>query len=105
MEEVLEDKYSILYYSDGVLHRTNGPAIECKNGSKAWYVNGKPHREDGPAVIFLNGVQEWYLHGMKMTEWEWKKAVGIICDHPEFSRYTADYGKIGCYKCGQIFNA
>jgi hypothetical protein len=27
-----------------------GPAIERRDGDKAWYLNGKWHREDGPAV-------------------------------------------------------
>ena len=27
--------------SDGELHRTVGPTLECANGDKHWYINGK----------------------------------------------------------------
>jgi hypothetical protein len=48
------------------LHRTDGPAIECANGSKSWYLNGKRHRTDGPAIEWANGdttERSWYLNG------------------------------------------
>jgi hypothetical protein len=53
----------IKWYLNGKLHRTEGPAIECTNGTKAWYLNGKRHREDGPAVEYANGDKEWFLNG------------------------------------------
>jgi hypothetical protein len=30
-----------LWFKDGLLHRTNGPAIECKSGQKLWLLEGK----------------------------------------------------------------
>ncbi len=29
------------WYQNRLLHRLDGPAVECLNGSKAWYKNGK----------------------------------------------------------------
>ena len=65
------DKY---YYSDNTisskmsfkktLHRVDGPAIECENGSKWWYFNGVLHRENGPAIEWSNGDKTWFKHGL-----------------------------------------
>ena len=49
--------------SQGKLHRDDGTAIECVNGTKWWYINGLRHREDGPAVILENGYVLWYIEG------------------------------------------
>ena len=64
----MKDKF---YYKDGTtssepktskqLHRENGPAVECTNGTKSWYVDGKQHREDGPACEYANGDKIWYI--------------------------------------------
>jgi hypothetical protein len=57
-----------LYYSDRemkILHREDGPAVECANGNKWWFLNGKVHRENAPAVIRANGDKEWFLHGKR----------------------------------------
>jgi len=50
--------------SEGKLHRTDGPAVECSNGTKYWYVNNMCHRLDGPAIEFSNGTQYWYVNDM-----------------------------------------
>jgi hypothetical protein len=47
---------------DGQLHRTDGPAVECIDGSKEWFINWKRHRVDGPAIELLNGFKAWYQH-------------------------------------------
>ena len=49
------------YYVNGILHREDGPAIECNYGDKFWYKNGKRHREEGPAVEWCDGDKEWWL--------------------------------------------
>ena len=36
------DAYKV-WYLNGNLHRTDGPAIECANGDKEWCLNGKYH--------------------------------------------------------------
>lgn len=51
------------WYWNGKLHREDGPATECGNGYKAWFLNGQRHREDGPAIEYANGITEWYLNG------------------------------------------
>ena len=51
------------YYSNGLLHRLDGPAVVRSNGSKEWYKEGKLHRLDGPACEFFDGTKYWYFEG------------------------------------------
>ena len=55
------DKY--WHNANGQFHRTNGPALEYADGTKAWYVNGEQHRTDGPARVWADGTKEWYVNG------------------------------------------
>jgi hypothetical protein len=48
-----------------ILHREDGPAVECEDGTKYWYINGKRHREDGPAVEHADGDKFWFLDGKR----------------------------------------
>jgi len=54
-------------------HREDGPAVECKDGSKYWYRNDLRHREDGPAIEFSSGTKAWYLDGVEYKEREFNK--------------------------------
>ncbi len=56
------------YNKKGEYHRTDGPAVIWKDGTKIWFVNGKRHREDGPAVEYKNGDKWWYLNGVIHTQ-------------------------------------
>jgi hypothetical protein len=56
---------------EGQLHRTDGPAFEYVNGTKAWWLNGQLHRTDGPAVESPNGAKSWYLNGQLLTFDAW----------------------------------
>ena len=56
------------YRMNGLLHREDGPAVECANGDKEWWINGKRHREDGPAVEYANGDKEWWINGKRHRE-------------------------------------
>jgi hypothetical protein len=56
------------WYLNGVLHREDGPAVECLNGTREWYLNGKRHRTDGPAIEYPSGKCYWYLNGEQVTE-------------------------------------
>lgn len=58
---------------NGLLHRTDGPAVEWANGDRGWYQNGKLHRTDGPAVEWANGVREWWIESKPLTEEEFNK--------------------------------
>lgn len=55
------------WFTNGLLHREDGPAVEGRLG-RAWYRKGKKHREDGPAVEWADGRNEWYRHGEELTE-------------------------------------
>ena len=84
-DEIREtDKGAREYYSRGVLHRADGPAVEHKNGDKEWYIDGMRHRVDGPAVEFAKGGREWWVKAIKMTEDEhihfrhWQKQRDIL---------------------------
>ncbi len=48
---------------DGVLHRTDGPAVTWPDGTLEWWQHGKVHREDGPAYVHPDGTEAWYLNG------------------------------------------
>jgi len=56
-----------------LLHRTDGPAREWKDGSKEWWINGQLHREDGPAIEWNDGYKVWYINGEPLTEEEFKR--------------------------------
>jgi hypothetical protein len=52
---------------NGQKHREDGPACECRDGTKFWYRYDKVHREDGPAIIRADGTEFWYLNGEKLN--------------------------------------
>jgi len=57
------------YNSNGERHRDNDlPAVECAHGTKYWYSNGKLHRDNGPAVEYASGFKEWYKNGQQVEE-------------------------------------
>ena len=55
------------WWVNGLLHRTDGPAYNAPDGTQAWWLNGLRHRLDGPAVIWADGRQEWYINGKNIT--------------------------------------
>ena len=61
------------WFLNGKYHREDGPAIERANGDKEWRLNGKLHRKDGAAIEEANGYEEWYLNDKRLTKEEWKK--------------------------------
>jgi hypothetical protein len=54
-----------MWYHNGLLHRTNGPAVEYADGSKRWYQNNQLHRTDGPAIEFIDGTKMWYQNNKR----------------------------------------
>ncbi len=36
-------------------------------GTKIWFEDGKVHRTDGPAVITLDGIDRYYVDGKEIT--------------------------------------
>jgi hypothetical protein len=39
----------------------------CYVGTKIWFEDGLVHRTDGPAVITLDGVDRYYIKGKEIT--------------------------------------
>jgi hypothetical protein len=74
-EVVTEPDGTVKYYSCGVLHRDDGPAVievyPDYNGQerhRSWYRFGMLDRDDGPAVIggrSANGQYEWWRAGVR----------------------------------------
>jgi len=61
------------YYSDKKLtklHREDGPAVVCWDGTKKWFINNNLHREDGPAVVWSGGRESWYLNNINVSQEE-----------------------------------
>ena len=50
------------------------------NGNKSWYLNGKLHREDGPAIECVNGSKYWWLNDEKVTEEEHKRMTSPVVE-------------------------
>ncbi len=71
MEVITKTAESTTYKINDKLHRTDGPAIECKNGDKYYYLDGKRHRTDGPAME-CNNNKEYYLDGVKVEPFKTK---------------------------------
>ena len=63
--EINAGEKRISWYLANQLHRTDGPAIEWADGSRAWWINGKRHRTDGPAHEGANGTREWWINGKR----------------------------------------
>lgn len=61
------------WYRNGKRHRTDGPAVERNNGDRAWWLNGKLHRVDGPAIVYADGTRLWYLNDERYNFREWLK--------------------------------
>jgi len=55
------------WFLNNLLHRKDGPAVECAGGNKEWWINGMLHREDGPAIEYTNGEKFWYLNGERIN--------------------------------------
>ena len=59
---VMEDDGTLVYYLNGERHRDDGPAFIRNDRSEEYYINGLLHREDGPACINKNH-ESYYLNG------------------------------------------
>ena len=66
------------WYQNGQLHRTDGPAVEYYDGRKTWYKDGQFHRTDGPAVECASGRKAWYINGKCLSEDEYNQAVKLL---------------------------
>jgi hypothetical protein len=67
----------------GRAHRTDGPSSSFSNGLKRWCINGKLHREDGPAIVYADGTKDWYLHD-KQIPYAFTSLQDLMDNHPEY---------------------
>ncbi len=94
------DSYNnVCYIKNGKLHRENGPAVECADGTKSWWVNDERHREDGPAVEFAGGSKEWFVDGKQYSYNEYKRMMARAGGATLLNWYEFDTRdlKDGCY--------
>ena len=75
----LENGHRVWRNKDGQYHRTDGPAIECVDGTKYWCINGQLHRTDGPAVEWADGSKVWWINDQNKTNEivQWMKETNI----------------------------
>jgi hypothetical protein len=77
-EELIKtiDRHGITTHRlNGIIHRTDGPAVEKPNGDRYWYVNGEYHRTDGPAIEYADGEKRWYINGNHYEEEEYNNKI------------------------------
>lgn len=74
MSDKLEIEGDFFYFSNGLLHRSDGPAVEFKSGIEFWINNGNFHREDGPAITNNKNSKynEYWLNNKRATSEEIK---------------------------------
>jgi hypothetical protein len=51
---------------DNLLDNDRKIILSDENGNNEWYINGLLHRSDGPAVEYSNGRADWYCYGVKI---------------------------------------
>ena len=66
------------YWINGIQHREDGPAVEHETGTKEYWIVGKLHREDGPAIEYSDGDIEYYLCGKEYSYEEWLRLRKLI---------------------------
>jgi len=75
-------------YQHGKLHREDGPAIEYPDGTKRWFINGKLYRKDYPAIEQPDGTKHWYINGNRHRE------DGPASEYPGGSKHWYLHGKL-----------
>ncbi len=61
------------WYRNNELHRSEAPAVLCRNGDKEWWLFGLRHNTNGAAITKIDGTKEWWVFGVKQTEREFNK--------------------------------
>jgi hypothetical protein len=54
-----------------------------ENGDNAWHLNGNLHREDGPAIECTDGSNYWYLNGTELTNQEFNERIRLLKQSPD----------------------
>jgi hypothetical protein len=85
----------VAYYSDGIRHRTDGPAVIYPNGDFKHWVDGLLHNDNGPAVSYRGGKHlEYCSRGMLHNE----NGPAVIYDDGTFQYFIHDE------ECDAFFN-
>lgn len=85
---VQDDEGDVIFYKNNKIHNIKKAALYlyCKNtlDEKLWFVEGNLHRTDGPAIERKNGFKIWYLNdrcygkGNDYNNVSWQKFVKLI---------------------------
>ena len=87
------------WYIDGKQHRIDGPAAEYSDGRKCWFTCGRLHRVDGPAVEYTDGDKSWYIDDERYTKEEFNEIMKGVKELPKVLRlidpreWVRNYGK------------
>jgi hypothetical protein len=86
------DDGDTLHYVNGLLHRSNGPAVKTKDGYELWFCHGRLHRNNGPAYIGPEGMKEYWLGGEKVSKCQFieMQAEWIKDLHRRLMQYSDD---------------
>ena len=57
-----------IYIQYGEFHRDGAAAIVWKDGSEVYFKEGKLHNDSGPAFIEEDGTKKYYLDGEEVNE-------------------------------------
>jgi len=72
------------------LHREDGPAVISLNlkhrQHREWWIEGLLHRTDGPAIEYDNGDYAWYIEGVYLSRKSHHELVQEVRDMPEVLR-------------------
>lgn len=69
---------AVCHMKECKFHRTDGPAVEWKNGDREWYVDGNLHRLDGPAVEHIGTGNCWYVNGKEYSKEKFNSLPEVI---------------------------
>ena len=69
--EVTDAGLVLWFNTENQLHREYGPAFEGPDGTRMWYRQGLLHRTDGPAIEWASdGKKQWFLMDKSLSEEE-----------------------------------
>jgi hypothetical protein len=89
------------YWINGKKHRLGGPAIIHPSNTEIWYCEGVIERTDGPAIINRNGAsdvgKQWFIRNRDVTKIykRWSRRRNIEMDGENFGIFRMEYAIAG----------
>jgi hypothetical protein len=80
-----------IWFLDGKISRTDGPAVVRTDGTNIWYLNGVLHRTDGPSDDRPDAETRFHLYGCAYMFDEWLDQTTGLTDE-EKVMYKLQYG-------------